>query len=131
MKIRENLCLIAILSWTFAANRLMQPKPVRPAKEMQTAGYIDKWICYKSSAFSAKELTVLPGQTVTIKDSAAYGVILIQGHGKIGIWDIETPVLIRFGQLTYDEFFGSFRKPTLYPSELRALEILSVCNINT
>jgi len=29
----------------------------------------------------------------------------MQGHGKFGVWDIETPALIRYGQLTYDEFF--------------------------
>jgi hypothetical protein len=25
----------------------------------------------------------------------------------MGVWDIESPALIRFGQLTYDEFFVS------------------------
>lgn len=74
---------------------------------MQAEGYVENWICYKSTAFSAKELTVLPGRTVTIKDSAAYGMIMMQGHGKMGVWDIETPALIRFGQLTHDEFFVS------------------------
>ena len=49
--------------------------------------------------------TYLPGQTVTIKDSAAYGIIMMQGHGKMGVWNIETPALIRYGQLTNDEFF--------------------------
>ena len=74
-------------------------------KEMQADGYIEKWIVYKSTAFSAKELTVLPGRTVTIKDSGAYGMIMMQGHGKMGAWDIETPTMIRYGQLTYDEYF--------------------------
>jgi hypothetical protein len=83
----------------------MKPLPVNPLEEMQAAGYIDKWICYKSDAFSAKELTVLPGATVTIKDNAAYGIIMMQGRGKMGVWDIETPSLIRYGQLTNDEFF--------------------------
>ena len=36
---------------------------------------------------------------------AAYGLIMLQGHGTLGVWDIETPALIRFGQLTHDEFF--------------------------
>ena len=85
----------------------MAPKPVRPIEEMQYAGYIENWICYKSDAFSAKELTVLPGETVIIKDSAAYGLIMMQGHGKMGVWDIETPTMIRYGQLTNDEFFVS------------------------
>ena len=74
--------------------RFMAPVPVEPLEEMEAKGYIDKWICYRSDAFSAKELTILPGQTVTIKDSACYGMIMMQGHGKMGVWDIETPSLI-------------------------------------
>jgi hypothetical protein len=31
----------------------------------------------------------------------------MQGHGKLGVWDVDTPALIRFGQLTSDEFFVS------------------------
>jgi hypothetical protein len=50
---------------------------------------------------------VLPGQSVTIRDAAAYGMILMQGHGKMGVWDIDTPALIRYGQITFDEFFVS------------------------
>ena len=44
---------------------------------------------------------------VVIRDAAAYGMILMQGHGKMGVWDIDTPALIRYGQLTFDEFFVS------------------------
>jgi hypothetical protein len=88
-------------------NRFMAPKPVKPLEEMKTAGYVEKWVCYKSEAFSAKELTIQPGATVTIKDSGAYGLIVMQGRGKMGTWDIETPALIRYGQLTNDEFFIS------------------------
>ncbi len=103
--------LLAVIDWdlnvdpNFAKNRFMRPKPVRPVKEMQAQGYVENWICYKSTAFSAKELTVLPGKTVTIKDSGAYGFIMMQGHGTMGAWDIETPTMIRYGQLTHDEFF--------------------------
>jgi hypothetical protein len=88
-------------------HRYMHPKPVRSVETMKAEGYIENWICYKSDAFGAKELTVLPGQTVTIKDSAAYGIIIMQGRGKMGVWEIETPALIRYGQLTNDEFFIS------------------------
>jgi hypothetical protein len=88
-------------------NRFMAPKPVMPLDQMKAAGFIENWICYKSESFSAKELTVMPGTTVIIKDSAAYGIIVMQGHGKLGVWDIETPALIRYGQLTNDEFFIS------------------------
>ncbi len=89
------------------ANRYMVPKPVHDKAEMEAAGYVENWVCYLSNDFSARELTVMPGQTVTIKDSAAYGLIVMQGHGKMGAWDIETPALIRYGQLTNDEFFVS------------------------
>lgn len=105
--------LLEVIDWdlnldpNFAANRFMRPVPVRPAEQMEAEGYIENWICYKSKAISAKQLTVLPGRSVTIKDSAAYGMIMLQGHGKMGVWDIETPTMIRFGQLTYDEFFVS------------------------
>ncbi len=101
--------LIEVLDWELNTNpnlletRFMAPIPVRPEKEME--GYREVWVCYRSDAFSAKELTVHPGQTVTIKDNAAYGMIMMQGHGKMGVWNIETPSMIRYGQLTNDEFF--------------------------
>ena len=34
-------------------------------------------------------------------------MILIEGRGKLGVWNIETPVMIRYGELTNDEFFVS------------------------
>ncbi len=54
---------------------------------------------------SAKELTVLPGRTATIRDAAAYGLILTQGHGRFGSHSVATPSMIRFGQMTEDELF--------------------------
>ena len=105
--------LMDVINWELNVNpnlmetHFMVPKPVKPLAEMQAAGYVEKWICYKSAAYSAKELTVEPGATVTIYDQAAYGMIMMQGHGKMGVWDIETPALIRYGQLTNDEFFVS------------------------
>ncbi|MFD2933687.1 class I mannose-6-phosphate isomerase [Spirosoma flavum] len=104
------------------ANRYMVPKPVRDVDEMKAEGYSEVWVCYKSDAFSAKELTVFPGETVTIKDSAAYGLIMMQGHGKMGDWAIETPALIRYGQLTNDEFFVS---------EKAAREGITIVNAST
>lgn len=105
--------LIGMLDWEanvdplFAAKRFMRPLPVRDMKDMEEDGCRETWICYKSNAFSAKELTVLPGRRAIIRDSAAYGMIMVQGHGRMGVWDIETPALIRYGQHTYDEFFIS------------------------
>ncbi|MBA4850169.1 hypothetical protein [Emticicia sp. BO119] len=103
--------LMGVIDWELNTNpnlletRFMAPRPVKDVAEMEAEGYNESWVCYRSEAFSAKELTILPGQTVTIKDSAAYGIIMMQGHGKMGVWDIETPSLIRYGQLTNDEFF--------------------------
>jgi hypothetical protein len=103
--------LIEVLDWDanvdpdFAANHFMAPKPVKARAQMEAEGYVENWITYKSPDYSAKELTVLPGATVTIKDGGAYGTIILQGHGTMGAWDIESPSLIRFGQLTADEFF--------------------------
>jgi hypothetical protein len=105
--------LMELIDWElnvdphFHKNRFMAPVQVGDPAQMQAQGYLEKWICYKSDAFSAKELTVRPGTTVTIKDGGAYGMIMMQGHGKMGVWNVETPSMIRFGQLTHDEFFVS------------------------
>jgi hypothetical protein len=110
--------LLDVIDWdlnldpNFAENRLMIPIPVDPIDQMESEGYIEKWVCYKSRDFSAKELTVLPGCSVQITDNAAYGIIMMQGHGKMGVWDVETPTLIRFGQLTSDEFFVTEKAAT-------------------
>ena len=105
--------LIEAIDWdltvdpNYADRHFMRPVPVHPIEQMRAEGYIENWVCYKSKAFSAKELTVLPGSTVTIRDGAAYGMIMLQGHGTMGVWPIETPTLIRFEQTTCDEFFVS------------------------
>ena len=105
--------LVEVIDWELNTNpnildnHFMLPKPVYDLEWMESQGFVEKWICYRSHDYSAKELTVLPGQTVTITDNAAYGMIMMQGHGKMGVWDIETPALIRYGQLTHDEYFVS------------------------
>ncbi len=105
--------LVDVIDWEqntdplFAQKHFLEPVPVGDLDDMRADGYEDRWVCYGSDDFSAKELTILPGRTATIRDGGAYGLIVLQGHGKMGVWDIETPSLIRFGQLTYDEFFVS------------------------
>lgn len=103
--------LISMLDWkenvdpNFKKNHYLESKPVHDINEMREKGYIENWIVYGSPYFSAKELTIFPGRSVVIKDNSAYGLIAIQGRGKIGKLDIETPTLIHFGELTDDEFF--------------------------
>lgn len=65
----------------------------------------EKWITYANPFFSAKELSVLPGQAVAVKDPAAYGCVVIQGHGRVGPHAAEAPGLLRYGQPSADEFF--------------------------
>ena len=112
---KQNLdYIISMVDWETNVNpnlkhdQFRPPLPVRPLPEMESDGYIEKWITYGNEYLAAKELTVLPGATVTIRDAGAYGFITLQGHGTLGQWSIETPVLIRFGQLSHDEFFVSY-----------------------
>ena len=98
--------LIDVIDWeknvdpNFKKNRFMKPVIIN-----QNDDYTEEWICYKCPLASAKRLTVYPGKTALIRDEAAYGFILLQGRGKFGEWEIETPTLIRYGELTNDEFF--------------------------
>lgn len=67
--------------------------------------HVEKWVTYGNPYVGAKELTVLPGQTVVVKDPVAYGCILVQGHGKVGVHDAEAAIMLRYGQLSADEYF--------------------------
>ena len=79
--------------------------------DTESEGYVDRWVVYGKidgeELFSAKELTINPGVKVTIKDRGAYGLIPVQGTGKIGKHALQTPAMIRFGELTDDEVFVS------------------------
>lgn len=98
--------LVEVVDWelnvdpNFSRNRFMKPIVIT-----QNEDYTEEWICYKCSTVSAKRLTVAPGKTAVITDAAAYGFILIEGRGTFGCHSIETPTLIRYGELTNDEFF--------------------------
>jgi hypothetical protein len=65
------------------------------------------WITYANPYISAKELTVLPGRTVTVRERAAYGCILVQGHGTVGAHEAEAAGMLRFGGSSGDEYFVS------------------------
>jgi hypothetical protein len=105
--------IVSMIDWetntlpNFKEKFFRKPMAVKPMEEMETEGYVEHWISYGSPYFAAKELTVLPGRTATIHDAGPYGMIMLQGHGTMGVWPIETPTLIRFGQLTHDEYFVS------------------------
>jgi hypothetical protein len=96
----------------FKDNHYLEPIAVA---ETSSDGFVDRWIVYGKShsegakkaeqLFTAKELTVEPGAECTIKDKAAYGLICVQGVGKINGLPLNSPKLIRFTELTEDEYF--------------------------
>jgi hypothetical protein len=107
--------LIEQLDWNanvdphFKDNHYLEPIPVA---DTSRHGYMDRWIVYGKvdgqELFSAKELTVNPGVKVTIRDNGAYCLIAVQGSGWIGKQRLQTPAMIRFGELTEDEVFVSY-----------------------
>jgi hypothetical protein len=89
----------------FKKNHYHEPIPAEPFEQTRELGYEEEWIVYGSTDFSAKKLTVFPNADVVIKDSEAYGFIMMQGVGYMENELIETPAIIRFDQITRDEFF--------------------------
>jgi hypothetical protein len=92
----------------FKDNHYLEPIPVA---DSASEGYVDRWIVYGridgEQLFTAKELTIDPGVTVTVKDHGAYGLIAVQGAGRLGKHALQTPAMIDFGELTEDEYFVS------------------------
>jgi hypothetical protein len=107
--------LVDQLDWSanvdpnFKDNHYLEPIPVG---DTANAGYVDRWIVYGKIAgqelFTAKELTIDPGVRLTLKDKGAYGLITVQGSGRVSGMKLQTPAMIRFGELTEDEVFVSY-----------------------
>jgi hypothetical protein len=74
-------------------------------------GYTDKWIVYGTvdgeQLFTSKELTLEPGAKCKLQDPGASGWITVQGKGRMGKLNLQTPAMIRFGETTEDEVFIS------------------------
>ena len=62
--------------------------------------------------FTARELTIDPGAKCVLKDSGASGWITVQGKGRMGKLNLQTPVIVRYGQTTEDEVFISHHAAT-------------------
>ena len=69
------------------------------------SNFSEKWVMYGNDYIGAKELTIQPGCSVTVTDPVAYGCIMIQGHGRFGVYDAEAAVMLRYGQASQDEYF--------------------------
>jgi hypothetical protein len=111
--------LVDLVDWEanvdpeFKKHHYLEPVAVA---DTASEGYVDRWIVYGTvygqQKFSARELTVEPGARCSIKDAGAYGLVVTQGHGRIGKLDVDCPALIRFGQMTQDEVFVSHEAAT-------------------
>jgi hypothetical protein len=90
----------------FKENHYLEPIPVADTSK---EGFVDRWIVYGRihghQYFTAKELTVIPGVRCTIKDNGAYGLIVVQGRGRMNNLRLDCPTLIGFLELTEDEVF--------------------------
>ena len=73
------------------------------------SGFTDRWIVYGTidgqQLFRAKELTVEPGIKCKLQDPGASGWITVQGRGRLGRLNLQTPAMIQFGEETEDEVF--------------------------
>ncbi len=111
-KHRDLDFIVGQLDWeanvdpNFKDNHYLEPVPVA---DTRSEGFVDRWIVYGkvhgAQLFSAKELTVDPGAKCTIKDNGAYGLITVQGKGRMNELNLDCPKLIRFHELTEDEVF--------------------------
>jgi len=91
---------------SFKDNHYLEPVPVADTRK---EGFVDRWIIYGKingqQLFTAKELTVEPGTKCIVRDNGAYGLITVQGKGKMNQLNLDCPKLIRFHELTEDEVF--------------------------
>ncbi len=46
-----------------------------------------------------------PGVKLTLKEKGAYGLLITQGAGRFGKFGVHSPSMIRFGEMTEDEYF--------------------------
>ncbi|MBW3598537.1 MAG: hypothetical protein KY475_14855 [Planctomycetes bacterium] len=102
--------IIGMLDWEKNVDtHFKESNYLEPIVADQGQGWVDKWIVYGrvngDQLFSARELTLEPGARCTIRDAGASGWITVQGKGRMGRLNLQTPAMIRFGQETEDEVF--------------------------
>jgi hypothetical protein len=102
--------VMAMMDWEANVDPHYKKKYFLPPLPVDTGvkDYRESWITYRNPFFAAKETTVPPGASALIRDDAAYGCVIVQGHGSFGAYDdAEAPILLRFGQSSGDEYFVS------------------------
>ena len=76
--------LMSLLDWDKNVDPHYKRTNFRPPVVQPGAGdeYVEKWITYANPYLGAKELVIMPGQSVVVRDPVAYGCIIIQGYGS-------------------------------------------------
>jgi hypothetical protein len=111
----DNQYMVDALDWeknvdpNFKDNNYLEPVVCSEGE-----GWADRWIVYGKvngeQLFTAKELTVQPGAKCTITDGGAFSWITTQGEGRLGGLKLQTPAMIRFGDMTEDEAFVTAKR---------------------
>ncbi len=78
-----------------------------PKVRCESDAAVEKWVAYANEWVAAKEVTVLPGQSYVLTDAACYCAVISQGHGTFGKFECQAPEMVRYEDLTADEFFVS------------------------
>jgi len=97
------------IDWEESTRPDYREKYFRPKKPLPKTeeGLSEFWITYANEWIAAKEVIIAPGSEVTLTDAACYCALVVQGHGTFGTFACEAPGLLRFGQISGDEFFIS------------------------
>jgi len=111
----DNEYLVDALDWDKNVDpNFKDSNYLEPIVSEEDNGWVDKWIVYGNidgeQLFTAKELTLQPGAKCTVKDGGAYSWITVQGSGKVENMVLQSPVMIRFGEMTEDEIFATASK---------------------
>ena len=106
----QNLVEGRFIPWNLLVKANHYLKTISIA-DTSSEGYLDRWIVYGKNRFkqyyTSKDLTVDPGARCRITDQGAYGLVCIQGQGTINGQPLNSPKMIRFQELTEDEYFCS------------------------
>jgi hypothetical protein len=103
--------LVEQLDWAgntdehFKDNHYLEPVPV-PGARRRLHGPLDcLWQSRRRTTFHRQGTDRRTARRCTIKDQGAYGLITVQGKGKMNRLTLDCPKLIRFHELTEDEVF--------------------------
>jgi hypothetical protein len=109
-KHRDLSFIISQLDWDKNVDpNFKESNYLEPIERERGDGWVDSWIVYGlidgQQLFSARRLTLQPGAKCVLRDGAANGWITVQGRGRIGKLNLQTPAMIRFGAETEDEVY--------------------------